>query len=376
MTNKTVLLIRNITPDNYGGAEKYQLELSKLMCQHNLSPIIISSSKKLREDANKSHIKNLKAPYFRIQNWGGIRRIFLPIYIIWQIRLYFWYKKVIRRYKPIAIQLQSRDDLIAGTLAAKKMGVRSIWTDHSDLRKVVWLNIDQGKNPIGRYILKLAKYPYRITTVSNHEHAAVQKLIAPAKLTNFIVVQNGVIDTKIKEKVVPNSICYVGRITKEKGVGELLNAFCQVSNHFPQATLDLYGNGPELEYYKTCIKDNRHIKFHGYADDPLLEIARHKIFVLPSYHEGLSLSLLEASMLSKAIIATNIDGNSEIVINNKTGLLVPVKDTRSLADAIIELLNNPKKAEKLAKNARKLYEEQYNFEKIFVNQILPLYMVK
>ena len=77
--------------------------------------------------------------------------------------------------------------------------------------------------------------------------------------------------------------------------------------------------------------------------------------------------------MERAIIATSIDGNPEVVIDKKTGLLVPPKDTKLLAVALEKLIESPSYASKLAYAARKHYIENFNFEKIVKEQIIPLY---
>ena len=117
------------------------------------------------------------------------------------------------------------------------------------------------------------------------------------------------------------------------------------------------------------------VTFCGYTNNPLGVIAENEIFVLPSYKEGLSLSLLDAAMMGKKIIASNVDGNPEVVVNEKTGLLKPVRNVSELAKAMEWMLNNPKKAGALAHGARKIFEEDFNFDKIFVEKMLPLYNI-
>ena len=270
--------------------------------------------------------------------------------------------------------------MIAGTLAGKLTHTRVIWTDHSDLRLVIWENINKKyKNPIGKLILKIAHLPHKITTISDYEYEYVNKLIAPKKLPNFIVIKNGVADQKSHYDSInplPESICHVGRVIDYKGIKELIDAFNLISPKFKKATLHIYGDGPDLPLFKHYANNNPKITFHGHTSDPLSAIAKSSIFVLASYHEGLSLSLLDASMMQKPIIATNIDGNPEIIKDQKTGLLIPMQDEKALASALEKLLHDPKKASTYARSARKLYEKEFDFPKIVKHQMEPLYYEK
>lgn len=376
-TDRPILLIRNIRKTTYGGGETYQLALARELKKLDHKVIILTSNTPLQKAAKKHQISVQKGLFLPFQNWSGLRNFLLPLYALWQVILFFWYLHIIHKYRPEVLHIQSRDDMIAGTLAGHMTKTKVIWTDHTDLRLVIWENVDKKyKNPIGKFILKLAKYPYKITTVSDYEYKYITNLIKPRKLNNFIVVKNGAIDELSKyQKIKPtkNSICYVGRIIDYKGTGELIDAFNETRQKFPDATLNLYGDGPDLPLFKYYAEKNLNIHFKGYTNNPLKAIAENEIFVLPSYHEGLSLSLLDAAMLEKPIIATNIDGNPEVVKDKKTGLLIPMKDEKALKEAIEKLLQDKKLAEKFAKSARKLYEQEFDFQEIVKNKWEPLY---
>ena len=380
LKNKPILLIRNIHLNAYGGAETYQIALAKELKNLGREAIIVSSSKPLRAEAKKQGIKAIRGCYLPHQNWSGYRNLFLPIYALWQVIIFLWYLITILRFRPQALHIQNRDDMIAGTLAGKITGTRVIWTDHSDLRLIIWENVNKKyKNPIGKFILELAKYPHKITTISDYEYQYVTKLIAPKKLDNFIVIKNGVADQYQKYqpiKPAPQSICHIGRVIDYKGIKELTDAFNIISPKYPKATLNIYGDGPDLPLFKHYAAANSSIIFHGYTSKPLEALAENQIFVLPSYHEGLSLALLDAAMMEKAIIATNIDGNPEVVKDKKTGLLVPPQDAKSLAAALEKLLKHPATAKEYAASARALYQKEFDFSQIVKNQMEKIYYEK
>ena len=168
------------------------------------------------------------------------------------------------------------------------------------------------------------------------------------------------------------SFCYVGRLIDYKGIKELIEAFNNITTKYPAAKLNIYGAGPDAEKYQNLAKENSQIIFHGHTNVPLQAISESEIFILPSYYEGLSIALLEASMLGHTIIATNIDGNSEVVINQKTGLTVPPKNIKALTNAMLYLLENPALSHQLAKNARAHYEQNFDLSKIIEQQFIPL----
>ena len=378
MTNdKSVLLIRNISPSAYGGAEVYQLELAKVLRRNGLDPVILTSSKQLIRNAKKQGLRVQKGLYWTRQNWSGHRNILLPLYFVWQAILVLQYLQIVRKFHPRVLHIQNRDDMIAGTIVGRLTNARVIWTDHADLRET-WQNIHaKFKNPIGKLILKLSKRVYKITTVSQFEYDCLKKSLKSALPKQLIVVKNGVIDQKSKFKAETKksdiaNLCFIGRPTQQKGIQELLDAFEQLSKVQRNLKLDICGTSPEEVYWKRYL-NNPQITFHGYSENRLNILSQSDIYILPTYKEGLSLSLIEACMMQKAIIATNVDGNPEIIKDKQNGLLIPPQDTPALISAAKKLLQTPSLRQNLAKAARKSYEQEFNLETIVKSQIVPLY---
>ena len=135
----------------------------------------------------------------------------------------------------------------------------------------------------------------------------------------------------------------------------------------------LLGDGAESTRLKQDAVGNKDILFMGYQEDPLATISQADVFVQPSYREGLSLALIEAGMLSLPIIATAVGGNPEVVHDQKTGLLVPPRDALALYDAMKLLYDDKSLRQRLATSAREQYVAKFQFDKIVVNDFLPLY---
>ena len=375
----SVFLVRNVGEENYGGGEAYQLKLAKKLQEYGFEPVIITNSKELLLGAKNDGFKTLVPPYCKRQNWSGWRNALLPVYWVFQKRLSKWYKVAIRKYQPIVINIQSRDDMIAGTIAAKKMGVRILWTDHADFKNWVLWNVNSKlKNKIGKKIIELSKYADKVIFVSKNIKKETERMIAPKKVLNAAVIENGVEDELNKyEKVqvVRDSFIFLGRVAEEKGVKELIEAFMMVVKEHPQARLNIYGDGERKEYESLC-EGLREIQFYDWPNEPLKVLAENETFVLPSYSEGLSLSLLDAAMMEKKIIASDVDGNPEVVVDNKTGLLVPAKNANKLAEAMIWMLEHKKEADEMAENARQKYKQEFDFAEIFEEKMGPLYNKK
>ena len=379
MQKSSVFLIRNVALEKYGGGEAYQLKLAEELKKNGFLPIIVSNSERLLKNAKKSGFETLVPPYCERQNWSGWRNILLPMYWIYQKKLERWYKKAIRQYNPKVINIQTRDDWIAATIAAKECGVQILWTDHADFKNWVLWNVNSKfKNIIGKKIIRVSQHVDRVVYVSKNIKLETEKMIAPKRIANAVVIENGVedeLDEYRKVQMVSDGFIFMGRVVEEKGVGELVKAFMTVTRKHPQAKLDIYGDG-EREKYKSLCGDCKEIRFYDWPKEPLRVMAENEIFILPSYREGLSLSLLDAAMMGKKIIASDVDGNPEVVKNGRTGILVPAKNVKKLAEAMTYMLENKKEADEMAKNARTYYKENFDFEKIFKEKMLPLYNIE
>jgi glycosyltransferase involved in cell wall biosynthesis len=93
------------------------------------------------------------------------------------------------------------------------------------------------------------------------------------------------------------------------------------------------------------------------------------IVVLPSYREGLPKSLCEAAACGRPVITTNVPGCRDAIIPNKTGFLVELRNKNQLLEKIKILINNPKLAEVMSINARKLAENKFDKNKIVADHL-------
>jgi glycosyltransferase involved in cell wall biosynthesis len=156
-------------------------------------------------------------------------------------------------------------------------------------------------------------------------------------------------------------ILTLARLDKQKGHPYLLRAAVQV----PDALFLLAGDGPERAGLENLVQQlgiAGRVLFLGYRQDiaDLLKIC--DMMVLPSLYEGLPLSILEAMAAGKPVIATNIGGTNEAVIDGQTGLLVPPADPPALAAAIRKLIENPLLAGKLAAAGKEQVQREFSVE--------------
>lgn len=380
-SKSTVLLIRNAAPNDFGGAETYPVSLAQILSKNDWNPVIVSASEKLLNYAQENNVAVIRGRWMKYQNWSGYHLLLLPFYAVWQLYLTFWYIHLINKTSAHTLHIQSRDDFIAGTLAGHIMNRTVIWTDHMDLR-YSFENIARTlRNPVGKLVFWAGHYASRIILISQNEYRLVTAHFKnPSDLEKQItIVKNGVPDQLAdmpREKTNDRFLfCIASRVVKNKGIGEAIEAFTILQKNNPsfQASLHIYGGGGDLDFFKKAAQDIPNITFFGYTKKSVQAIHTSDAFLLPSYQEGFSIALLEATMLGKAIIASDVDSNSEIISDKVNGLLVPARDARALAEAMEYLYANANVRKELEVAARARYLREFNLKTIVEKEILPLY---
>ncbi len=141
---------------------------------------------------------------------------------------------------------------------------------------------------------------------------------------------------------------YIGRLLRDKGIIELLEAFNQAKFKNKEVFLHIVGHIDEgnpaavgLEELNDYISQNKHIIYQGSTNDPRKFIADSDCIVLPSYREGLPRVNLEALAMAKPIITTNVAGCRDTVIHQHNGLIVEPKSVDSLKKALEQMVELP-----------------------------------
>ncbi|MFI5003734.1 MAG: glycosyltransferase family 4 protein [Solirubrobacterales bacterium] len=155
---------------------------------------------------------------------------------------------------------------------------------------------------------------------------------------------------------------FVGRLIDGKGVADLIEAFAGLEHK--EALLCVVGDGPrrhELEALCTARSLQQRCRFMGYQPEArALELIRASdTIVNPSYTEGLPTSVLEAALLGRGIVASDVGGTPEVVSNGHSALLVPAGDIKALRGALEALLADPGLRVRLGQAAREEAVERF-----------------
>lgn len=149
------------------------------------------------------------------------------------------------------------------------------------------------------------------------------------------------------------------RLTPWKGTEKIIEILAEINSNINFLIL---GDGLELEKLKVesrKLKVESNVHFLGKISQDEIEnyFSIADVFILNSQYEGLSHTLLEVMKIGRPIVASNCGGNSELIENNQTGLLVEYGNNSELQNAILKILNDAKLAEKFSQNAKEKIKE-------------------
>ena len=376
MRRNVVILIRNAASYDFGGGERVPVFIAREV-EHNsdLCPIVFSRSAKLLDFAKANGVEHRRTWWWGRQNWSGARVLLIPIYLLWQLVLCGYYVVLFIRYRPSVVHLQSKDDFIAGTFAARLLNIRVLWSDYADLKHIFMNHRVWYKNPIGKLVYFAAHFTETIIVVSNEDKRLICVHLPDGVIREKMqVIYYGAFDTyKKHEKHEVFTFVSSSRIVTDKGIKELIEAFNMFHAKHPESNLHILGDGPERESFESMAKANPAIIFLGHQTKPLEYVTKAHVFIIPTYHEGFSIALVEACMLGMPIIATSVGGNGEIIHDMKTGLLVPVRDSIALYEAMEKLYSDSSLRIRLGQQARAQYLDLFVFDRIVKERLIPLY---
>jgi glycosyltransferase involved in cell wall biosynthesis len=234
---------------------------------------------------------------------------------------------------------------------------------------------DIWKNGVHIFIDKtLSHFTDKIICVSEGVENFYHKY-AHISLDKMVTIYNGVeisdevnIDKEKKKEEFgimgkDNIVTTIGRLAPQKGIEYLLYAVPKILESMPKKKFLVVGEGDEKNKLKKLAEKlniSQNVIFAGLRNDVKEILAITDVFVLPSLFEGLPIVILEAMLAGKPIVATDIPGTDELIVNGETGILIPPKDADSLASAIINVFKNLEKAKEMGASGRKRIEKYFS----------------
>jgi glycosyltransferase involved in cell wall biosynthesis len=175
----------------------------------------------------------------------------------------------------------------------------------------------------------------------------------------------------------PPVFVFLGRLLRDKGIAEYVAAARSVRARYPAARFQILGwldPNPEslTERELAAVVAEGAVEYLGASDDVRPHLAAAHVLVLPSYREGTPRSVLEAMSMNRAVITTDAPGCRDTVIDGESGLIVPVRDARALAAAMIRLAASPTLLARLAAAGRARAVELYDAHEVAASVLAVL----
>ncbi len=339
-----------------------------------------------------------------IKDYELADKVFLSFRNVWSKRTYKEIKEIIRKEKPDIAHFHNIWYLISPSAyyACKDAGVPVVQTLHNFrifcanglmLRKnkicekclsvLPWRAIFYGCYRDSRLYSVPVALSELVHKVIGTWKEAVDIYIAVTKFSQEKFVEAGLPKNKVIVKpnflinppnpsfVYRDYILFVGRLSSEKGVETLIEAFkILLFNISKELTLKIIGEGPLKEHLEKKIKSEniKNVEFLGMLNhSETIEVLKNaKFLVLPSiWYEMFPMVILEAFACGKSVIASNLGALVDIISDGRTGLLFEPGNSEELASKIRWLMENENILLEMGKNARTEFEEKYTPEKNF-----------
>lgn len=328
----------------------------------------------------------------------GIRVIIVPMtrsFTPWQDLKCFWkLYRIFRRERFNLIHYSTpKAALLAGLAGRAARCPALLYT----LRGLGYTAFNGAKRVIGKYCEKMAcRSAHGIISISTSlkQGAARENLVPNNRIKILGAGSSKGIDLsyfqlnesriahaqKIKRtlRIKDDSLVigYTGRLTEEKGIVELVNAFTGLRKSYSNLHLLLIGHtdqrSPFSQETLELLNASECIHTISFKDNLPDYMAAMDILVLPSYREGFGNSLIEASAMQVPVVATDIPGCRDAVISGKTGLLVKPHDVLSLQKALKELIETPAQRITMGENGRRWVRENFD-RRVIWSQLIEVY---
>ena len=299
-----------------------------------------------------------------------------------------WAKKPAALFKLRRLMKQINPDIVHthlfvpsfwGLTLAKWQKRKTVLTRHhsdalyaipSKLKRNIWLRLEKYINRKSDHIIAPSQMVYDIVVNKEKVPAAKVSLIPYGQTTErFTTVTAALVQQTREELAMQNSISLVcvSRLFNRKGHQYLFDAFANLIKQGTNVTLYLVGTGPYKETLETLAAEKGiadKVKFLGWRNDALAIMAAADIIVHPSLEDALSSAVIEAIMLEKPVVATDISGVRDTLDNGKYGVIVPPADAKAFEEGIRTIMAGMPAAKEKATQGRRYLLEYMSAERV------------
>lgn len=349
--------------DTVGGAQKHVIDISKQLMYEGHQVTVVSSDSGIFKDLiEKDNIEFL-----------GIPRLKRNFSILSDIRSLFILFKIVLTKRPDVIALHSVKAGLLGRVITLLYPSTTYFTAHGwshiresgRLEKIIYIKLE-------KYLSILCK---KVICVSKADFYFARDVIG-ININRLCLIENGVhpVSRTPQVKAKSNDVVVflsVVRFQAPKDFETLLLAFSKIKSR--AWVLNILGDGPQLNDVKNQISSLNlvhNVRLLGFKDNIDRYYEESDAVVLISKSEGLPMSLLEGMSCSKLLIASDVGGVSDLIVNKWNGFLVPVGDSEYLASCLLSVVNNPNIIEEYGANSKYYFNSNYSFDKMYSKLIL------
>jgi glycosyltransferase involved in cell wall biosynthesis len=341
-----------------GGAERQLYELVKGISREKFEPVVISLNRGgfWKKEIQKLNIKVIELQRRKNYEFARLFKL-IKIFKTEKPDIVHTYMFAANSYGRIAAIIAKTPIIFASERNEVEIGRD---------KKQHWIYIDKLLASFTHGIIcnthNASEYLVKNYSYDNEKVFAVHNGI---NIRSFLVENDLNQQIKLAEKVVGT----VGRLYPQKNHKLFLDMAKIILNIYDSKNIKfiIIGDGPlrdELEKYSRDLELGDNIVFIGERNDIRDQLQRMDVFAMTSSFEGLSNAIMEAMGSGLPVVATDVGGNSELVINGETGFLCPSTDDMAFAEKVIRLIDNKKEAEEMGKNGKKRILNEFGVEKM------------
>jgi glycosyltransferase involved in cell wall biosynthesis len=370
-------------PPAPGGTETYVLELSKEMIRRGHQVTVLTSDMYCDTPIKKQ--KHFKRVFD-----GKVKRYFtftIPGEADFPVYPGIGFKALREEADVIHAHSYGCFNSLPLPIVGRIRGVKTVFTphfhpDYSDWggeRRLMLRRVYD--RTLGRFSVN---YVDDVVVITEFEKRLMRETGILRPETRVHVVGSGVDLERFSKKSNPNSfrkqfdikdneklILFVGRVAQKKGLEDLIESAPFVIRQYPEARFVIVGEDMGLgEWMRTEIDQrglSNNFLLTGFLDQNDLFVSAYhscNLLVLPSEYEAFGLVLAEAMACGKPCIATNVGGIPDVVLDGKTGILVPPRDPNALAQAQCKILSDPEAAKKMGEIGTQTVEKRFSWSKV------------
>lgn len=382
-----------------GGSEKYYFELAKLLKDHGHTVAFFSMK-------NENNIKTGDREYFVDEIDMNTGSKFEALNVIYSKKNKALMEKALEEFKPDIVHINNFQRQLSASIidAVKEKNIPLIMTAH-DLNSICPASImlyngevcedciTKGytscikkkciKNSMLKSVLGYIEKKYYDLhkifckvdcIISPSEFNKNQLLKGKLKCNDITVIHNFVNETKKTDYTLGDGAFYFGRLSKEKGILNLIEAI----NNIPGAQLIIAGDGPERENIQAYIKEHKlenRITLLGYLNqnDIRENIRKCRFVTVPSiWYENCPYSILETMEIGKPIIGSKIGGIPELIQDGINGFTYEHNDVTKLTNILMKLFGNDETVKQFSKNSKQIFIQNYSAE-AYYNKLMTVY---